>query len=80
MNDIGFMLFVLSGVKLDECHDLDGSAKVRAAVLADVAKVNVAAVDIVGTDELAADAALGLIATIPSETVLGWRWRRELCH
>ena len=74
------MLFVLSGVKLDEGHDLDGAAQVRAAVLADVAEVNVAAVDIVGGDQLPADAALGFVAFVPGEAVLSRRWWRQLGH
>ena len=77
---MGFMMFVLSGVKLDEGHDLNGAAQVRAAVLADVAEVNVAAVDIVGGDQLPADAALGFDDFVPSEAVLGWRRWRQLGH
>lgn len=74
------MLFVLSGVKLDEGHDLNGAAQVRAAVLADVAEVNVAAVDIVGGDQLPADTALWFVAFVPGEAVLGRRRWRELGH
>ena len=67
-------------VKLDEGHHLNGAAEVRAAILADVAEVNVAAVDIGAGDALAADTALGLVAFVPGEAVLGWRWWRELGH
>ena len=67
-------------VKLDEGHDLDGAAEVRATVLTDVSEVNVTAVDIGGGNELPADATLRLVALVPSEAVFSWWWWRQLGH